>query len=235
MAGTLARILVVDDDRKLRETLAEGLELEGWEIETAGTGRAALEHLGGRTFHVVVLDWMLPDQDGLEVLRQTRARGIGSRILMVTARGTVADRVTGFDQGADDYLVKPFAFEELVARCRALLRRPAAVAGVQLCCADLELDTRARVATRGGEIMALTPLEVDLLEYLLRQQEQVVTREMLHRDVWKGQRDENAASNAINIHVARLRQKIDREPWPKLLHTLHGVGYRCAAPGGSQT
>lgn len=224
------KILVVDDERKVRDALAEGLQLEGWTVATAASGGEALGWLAREPFHVVVLDWMLPDQDGLGVLRDMRHHRIPTPVLMITARGTVADRVAGFEHGADDYLVKPFAFEELVARCRALLRRPVPGAGVQLCCADLELDTRSRIAVRAGEIIPLTPMEVDLLEYLLRHQGRVVTREMLWRDIWKGEGEDASAANTINIQMARLRRKVDREPWPRLLRTLHGVGYRCSAP-----
>jgi two-component system copper resistance phosphate regulon response regulator CusR len=182
---TPPRVLVVEDEQKTRESLAEGLRLETWSVATAATGQEALGLLGREVFDLVVLDWMLPDRDGVEVLREMRRRGQPTSVLMLTARSTLNDRVTGLDSGADDYLAKPFAFAELLARCRALLRRPVVKTGGLLRCGDLQLDTRARIAVRDGQEIALTPREVDVLEYLLRYQGQIVTREMLERDVWK--------------------------------------------------
>jgi two-component system copper resistance phosphate regulon response regulator CusR len=173
-----------------------------------------------------VLDRMLPDGDGLAVLRHLRTRGAQTPVLLLTARDSLDDRVAGLEGGADDYLAKPFAFAELVARCRALLRRPLMSTGRFLRCDDLYLDTRARVAVRGREEIALTPREVDILEYLLRYQGQIVTREMLERDVWKQTRRLTSLDNVIDVQMMRLRRKIDGERAEKIIQTVRGVGYR---------
>lgn len=220
------RILVVEDEQKTRESLAEGLRLESWEVATAESGDGALAQLKREPFDLVVLDWMLPDRDGIEVLRQMRAARQHTPVLMLTARGTLNDRVVGLDSGADDYLPKPFAFAELVARCRALIRRQAASGDRLLRCADLQLDTRARVAVRAGQEIALTPREVDVLEYLLRNQGQVVTREMLERDVWKQTHRMTSLDNVIDVQIMRLRRKVDIDGAERLIHTLRGVGYQ---------
>jgi len=223
---TPPRVLVVEDEQKTRESLAEGLRLETWSVATAATGQEALGLLGREVFDLVVLDWMLPDRDGVEVLREMRGRGQPTSVLMLTARSTLNDRVTGLDSGADDYLAKPFAFAELLARCRALLRRPVAKTGGLLRCGDLQLDTRARIAVRGGQEIALTPREVDVLEYLLRYQGQIVTREMLERDVWKQTHRMTSLDNVIDVQIMRLRRKVDTDGSERLIHTLRGVGYR---------
>lgn len=220
------RVLVVEDEVKTRESLAEGLRLESWTVMTAADGSEATALLERESFDLVVLDWMLPDRDGLEVLRRSRARGVQTPVLMLTARGALGDRVTGLETGADDYLAKPFAFVELVARCRALLRRPLLSTGSFLRCADLQLDTRARVAVRAGKEIPLTPREVDMLEYLLRYQGQIVTREMLERDVWKQTHRFTSLDNVIDVQVMRLRKKVDGDWTEKLIHTLRGLGYR---------
>jgi two-component system copper resistance phosphate regulon response regulator CusR len=220
------RVLVVEDEKKTRESVAEGLRLEAWEVTTAADGAEASGWLGRGAFDLVVLDRMLPDRDGLEVLRETRSRGVQTPVLMLTARNAVDDRVTGLESGADDYLAKPFAFVELVARCRALLRRPSQRTGNFLRCGDLQLDTRARVAVRAGKEIALTPREVDVLEYMLRYQGQIVTREMLEREVWKQSHRFTSLDNVIDVQVMRLRKKVDGEGAEKLIHTLRGLGYR---------
>jgi len=219
-------ILVVEDERKTRESLVEGLRLETWHVQAATTGGEAIAALDRESFDLVVLDWMLPDRDGLDVLRHLRARGLPTPVLMLTARGELRDRILGFESGADDYLPKPFAFAELVARCRALLRRPVLGVGGLLHCGDLQLDTRARVAVRAGAEIALTPREVDILEYLLRRQGQIVTREMLERDVWKQSHRFTSLDNVIDVQLMRLRKKIDADDTGKLIHTLRGLGYR---------
>lgn len=223
---TPPRVLVVEDEQKTRESLAEGLRMETWSVATAETGQEALGLLGRDHFDLVVLDWMLPDRDGIEVLREVRSRGEHTAVLMLTARSTLSDRVTGLDSGADDYLAKPFAFAELLARCRALLRRPAVTTGRLLRCGDLQLDTRARVAWRAGQEIPLTPREVDVLEYLLRYQGQIVTREMLERDVWKQTHRMTSLDNVIDVQIMRLRRKVDMDGSERLIHTLRGVGYR---------
>jgi two-component system copper resistance phosphate regulon response regulator CusR len=223
---TPPRVLLVEDEQKTRESLAEGLRLETWSVATAATGQEALGLLGREVFDLVVLDWMLPDRDGVEVLREMRRRGQPTSVLMLTARSTLNDRVTGLDSGADDYLAKPFAFAELLARCRALLRRPVVKTGGLLRCGDLQLDTRARIAVRDGQEIALTPREVDVLEYLLRYQGQIVTREMLERDVWKQTHRMTSLDNVIDVQIMRLRRKVDTDGSERLIHTFRGVGYR---------
>ena len=220
------RVLVVEDEQKTRDSLAEGLRLESWSVQTAASGEEALQIVQRDSFDLVVLDWMLPDHDGIEVLQRIRAHGQHTPVLMLTARSTLNDRVIGLDSGADDYLAKPFAFAELLARCRALLRRPTWTAGRLLRCGDLQLDTRARVAVRAGQEIPLTPREVDVLEYLLRYQGQIVTREMLERDVWKQTHRMTSLDNVIDVQIMRLRRKVDGDGAERLIHTLRGIGYQ---------
>lgn len=224
------RVLVVEDEPKTRASIAEALTLEGWTVAEAGRGREMIALLAQRAFDLVILDWMLPGRDGLELLQHVRARGAQVPVLMLTARDGIGDRVIGLESGADDYLVKPFAIAELIARCRALLRRPVMGTGEFLRCGDLQLDTRARSAVRGGEEIPLTPREVDLLEYLLRYQGQIVTREMLERDVWKQTHRFTSLDNVIDVQIMRLRRKVDGESEQRLIQTLRGVGYRLATP-----
>ncbi len=220
------RVLVIEDDPKTRDSLLEGLRLEGWNVVAAADGAEALALTEREPLDLAVLDWMLPDQDGIEFLQNLRGRGSQMPVLMLTARSTLNDRIIGLDSGADDYLLKPFAFAELLARCRALLRRPAWTVGGLLRCEDLQLDTRARVAVRAGQEIPLSPREVDVLEYLLRYQGQVVTREMLERDVWKQMHRMTSLDNVIDVQMMRLRRKIDGDGAERLIHTLRGVGYR---------
>ncbi len=222
------RILVVEDEMKTRASIAEGFQLEGWNVLSASNGAEALDLLEHEPFDLVILDWLLPDRDGLDVLRDFRQRGRQTPVLILTARSTVPDRVAGLESGADDYLTKPFAFAELLARSRALLRRPVMSSGHFLRCGDLQLDTRARIAVRGDEEISLTPREVDILEYLLRYQGQIVTREMLERDVWKQSHRFTSLDNVIDVQIMRLRRKVDRDGAEKLIHTVRGVGYRLA-------
>ena len=223
---TPPRVLVVEDEQKTRDSLAEGLRLESWAVSTASTGQEALELLASEGFDLVVLDWMLPDRDGIEVLQRVRGQGQHTPVLMLTARSTLNDRVVGLDSGADDYVAKPFAFAELLARCRALLRRPLWATGRLLRCGDLQLDTRARIAVRAGQEIPLTPREVDVLEYLLRYQGQIVTREMLERDVWKQTHRMTSLDNVIDVQIMRLRRKVDVDGAERLIHTLRGIGYQ---------
>jgi two-component system copper resistance phosphate regulon response regulator CusR len=229
---TPPRVLVVEDEQKTRESLAEGLRMETWAVQTAATAEEALAIVQREAFDLLVLDWMLPDRDGLEVLRHVRGQGQHTPVLMLTARSTLDDRVVGLDSGADDYLPKPFAFAELLARCRALLRRPMWRTGRLLRCGDLQLDTRARVAMRGDQEIPLTPREVDVLEYLLRYQGQIVTREMLERDVWKQTHRMTSLDNVIDVQIMRLRRKVDGEGDKRLISTLRGVGYRLGGEPG---
>jgi two-component system copper resistance phosphate regulon response regulator CusR len=205
--------------------VAEGLRLEDWRVTTAVTGDDALAELEKSTFDLLILDWMLPGPDGMEVLRHVRARGNPTPVLLLTARRSLDDRVAGLEGGADDYLPKPFAFAELLARCRALLRRPVLSSGPALTCGDLELDTRTRSARRAGQEILLTPREVDILEFLMRYQGQNVTREMLEREVWKQARRFTSLDNVIDVQMMRLRRKIDPEGVEPLIHTVRGIGY----------
>jgi two-component system copper resistance phosphate regulon response regulator CusR len=219
-------VLIVEDEKKTLESLAEGLGIEGWRVIPIQTGFAAIEAIDRQAFDLVILDWMLSDRDGLDVLRHLRGRGIQTPVIMLTARSTLNDRVVGLDSGADDYLSKPFAFAELLARCRALLRRPLWAAGGVLTCSDLQLDTRSRTARRGEVEITLTPREVDVLEYLLRYQGQIVTRQMLERDVWKQTHRLTSLDNVIDVQIGRLRRKVDHEGAERLIHTIRGIGYR---------
>ena len=225
---SIPRLLVVEDETKTRASITEGFQLEGWNVLPAGNGAEAVDLLEREAFDLVILDWLLPDRDGLDVLRHFRQRGGQTPVLILTARGTVPDRVAGLESGADDYLTKPFAFAELLARSRALLRRPVMSVGHFLSCGDLQLDTRARIAVRGDEQISLTPREVDILEYLLRYQGQIVTREMLEREVWKQSHRFTSLDNVIDVQIMRLRRKVDRDGAEKLIHTVRGVGYRLA-------
>jgi two-component system, OmpR family, copper resistance phosphate regulon response regulator CusR len=220
------RVLVIEDESKTRRSLVEGLELEGWQIAAASSGMEAAAALRERAFDLVILDWMLPDRDGIDLLRELRQRGANCPVLVLTARTSLNDRVIGLDSGADDYLAKPFAFAELVARCRALMRRQTASNERLLTCGDLQLDTRARVARRAGQEIALTPREVDVLEYLLRHQGEDVTREMLEREVWRQPRRMTSLDNVIDVQMMRLRRKIDAEGQRRLIHTIRGIGFR---------
>ena len=220
------RVLIVEDETKTRESIAEGLGMEDWDVTALSGGEAAVEALAAERFDLVILDWMLPDRDGVEVLQELRGRGITTPVLMLTARTTLEERVVGLESGADDYVLKPFAFAELVARCRALLRRPTAINAHVLSCGDLQLDSRARVAMRNGAEIPLTPREVDVLEYLMRYQGQIVTREMLEREVWKQNGRATSLDNVIDVQMMRLRRKVDGDGAIRLIHTVRGVGYR---------
>ena len=226
------RILVVEDEQKTRESLAEGLRLETWMVTPVAAGSEAARCIEQEAFDLVVLDWMLPDQDGIELLQKLRRRGDRTPVLLLSARGGLKDRVTGLDGGADDYLAKPFAFAELLARCRALLRRPAGPGETVLRCGDLQVDTRVRVALRADREIPLSPREVDVLEYLLRHQGQIVTREMLEREVWKQTHRLTSLDNVIDVQMMRLRRKVDGETGERLIHTVRGVGYRLGGEVG---
>lgn len=219
------RVLVVEDEQKVANALREGLEGERYEVVVERTGEGAFFRLNKETFDVILLDLMLPGRDGLEILETLRARGVKTPVLILTARDTLEDRVIGLNRGADDYLVKPFAFAEVLARVRALARRGRASETHRLSIADLEVDLVTRAVTRGGEPVDLTLREFELLEYLLRHQGQVVSREALARDVWKETSRSTPLDNVIDVHIARLRRKVDTDRDAKLIHTVRGVGF----------
>ena len=218
------KILVVDDERAVRESLRRALELEGYEIDLAADGREALEKLehDGQT-DAVVLDVLMPGMDGLEVSRTLRRQGSKVPILMLTARTQVEDRVEGLDAGADDYLTKPFALEELLARVRALLRRTTEGTGETLRFADLELEPGTREVRRGGERVDLTRTEFSLIELFLLNPRQVLTRSLIFERVWGY--DFGFASNSLDVYIGYLRRKTEAGGRPRLIHTVRGVGY----------
>jgi DNA-binding response OmpR family regulator len=219
------RILVVEDEQKVANALREGLEGERCEVMVERSGEGAFFRLNTETFDVILLDLSLPGRDGLEILRTIRARGVKTPVLILTARDTLEDRVIGLDSGADDYLVKPFAFAEVLARIRALVRRGRATETRRLAVSDLQIDLVGRAVTRAGEPVELTLREFELLEYLMRNQGQVVSREALARDVWKETARSTPLDNVIDVHIARLRRKVDADQQAKLIHTVRGVGF----------
>ena len=218
------RILVVDDEPAVRESLRRALQLEGYEVDLAGDGQEALERLHANSVDAVVLDVSMPRRDGLQTCRQLRSEGNSIPVLMLTARDEVSDRVAGLDAGADDYVVKPFALEELLARLRALLRRVApADEGDLLRFSDLELDPATREVRRGGESIELTRTEFSLLELFLRNPRQVLTRSIIFERVWGY--DFGATSNALGVYIGYLRRKTEAGGERRLVHTVRGVGY----------
>jgi DNA-binding response OmpR family regulator len=219
----VARVLVVEDERKLLRGLQRGLESDGYEVVAVTSGEEAQSQIAAQQFDCVVLDWMLPGRDGVQVLTSLRRSGDRTPVLMLTARDTVEDRVEGLDHGADDYLVKPFAFAELLARLRSLLRRGQSDRETVIRFGDLEVDLLERKVARAGTVIPLRSREFDLLAYLLRHRGNIVTRDMLGRDVWH--EPSHALTNVIDVTVTLLRKKLDRSGLKPLIHTVRGVGY----------
>ena len=219
----MSRVLIIEDERKLLDSLRRGLSQENYDVSVVATGEEGFYLATTESFDAVLLDLMLPGRDGLRVLSDLRARGVAVPVLILTARDAVEDRVAGLDCGADDYLVKPFAFAELLARLRALLRRNLPSRDTVLKAIDLEMDLLARRVVRDGEEIELTAREFELLEYLLRHLNMTVTREMIARDVWK--EPKGVLTNVIDVYVKTLRKKIERRDSRQLLHTVRGVGY----------
>ncbi len=217
------RILVVDDERAVRESLGRALELEGYSVEYAADGGEALYRLDSEQPDAVILDVLMPGIDGLEVARRVRRSGNRVPLLMLTAREEVQDRVAGLDAGADDYVTKPFALEELVARLRALLRRSTDGGGESFRFADLELNTGTREVFRGGDSIELTRTEFSLLELFLRNPRQVLTRSVIFERVWGY--DFGFASNSLDVYIGYLRRKTEAGGKPRLIQTVRGVGY----------
>jgi DNA-binding response OmpR family regulator len=219
----MSRLLVIEDQRKLLQSLERGLSEEGYEVIPALTGEEGYLQAKSRPVDAIVLDLMLPERDGLDVLRSLRSEGFSKPILILTARDTVEDRVQGLDSGADDYLPKPFAFAELLARIRALLRRDIVNRDLCLKADDLEMNLVTRVVTRGGMEIDLTRREFELLEFLLRNKNSTVTRDMIAREVWK--EGTGTLTNTIDVYITLLRKKIERQDKRTLIHTVRGVGY----------
>jgi len=219
-----AKVLLAEDDRGVRESLARALQYEGFSVATAEDGGQALKAARSGEADVMVLDVMMPVLDGLEVTRRIRSAGDKTPILMLTARSEVSDRVEGLDAGADDYLVKPFALDELLARLRALLRRSGVTGETdRLRVADLEVDPAARQAWRGGQVLDLTKTEFDLLELLVYNAGVVLTREVIFERVWGY--DFETTSNSIDVYIGYLRRKTEVGGFARLIHTVRGVGY----------
>jgi DNA-binding response OmpR family regulator len=218
-------VLVVEDEQKVANALREGLEGERYDVVVERTGEDAFFRMTTEAFDLILLDLGLPGRDGLHILTTLRSKGIKTPVLVLTARDTLQDRVAGLDSGADDYLVKPFAFAELLARIRALMRRGRAAESPRLAVGDLSMDLITRKVTRGGQPVELTVREFELLEYLMRYEGQVVSRETLARDVWKETARTTPLDNVIDVHIARLRRKVDLDRSMKLIHTVRGVGF----------
>jgi DNA-binding response OmpR family regulator len=219
------QILVIEDDDKLASSIEKGLLAESYEVTRAKTGEDGFFLLSHNKFDLVLLDIVLPTRSGLEILKAARQLSIVTPVLVLSAKDAVEDRVRGLNSGADDYLPKPFAFPELLARIRAVLRRGRVEEPDSIKCADLEIDIRGHSVRRAGLRIALTAKEFEILEYLLRNQGRVVSREMLARDVWKETARHTPLDNVIDVHVARLRRKLENSAGPRLLHTVRGLGF----------
>jgi DNA-binding response OmpR family regulator len=222
------RVLVIEDDQEAARLLARGLREEGWVVDVAHSGETGDEMASVNSYDAIVLDWLLPDREGIAVCRSLRASGLHVPILLLTARDAVEDRVLGLNAGADDYLTKPFAFAELLARLHALLRRSELTRPVLLTVGDLTLDPKSHVVTRGGAPISLTPREYAILETLMRRAGEVVSRMHLGESVWES--DLDSLTNLVDVHISHLRRKVDRSGAPPLIHTVRGYGYRLGPP-----
>ncbi len=218
------RVLLIEDDPKAAKLLAKGLREEGFVVDVAATGEDGEDRAVIDEFDAIVLDWLLPGKDGLAVCRALRARDVSTPILMLTARDTVADRVSGLSTGADDYLTKPFAFAELLARLKALLRRSRVTQSPVLRVGDLTLDPARRRAARGGVAITLTPKEYAILEVLMRSSGELVSRTRLTERVWDEASE--VLDNLVDVHVSHLRKKLEHGGGPPLIQTVRGLGYR---------
>ncbi|MBI4326262.1 MAG: response regulator transcription factor [Chloroflexi bacterium] len=228
----MTKILIIEDDARTANALRTGLRAEGYDAAVARTGEEGVLQLHSLSFDLVLLDWMLPGRDGIAILKELRARGAKTPVLLLTARDAVEDRVLGLDSGADDYLVKPFAFAELLARIRVLLRRAGDAESLRRQIDDLVLDVENRRAYRSSKEITLTPREFDLIAYFMRHHGQTVTRRMLANDVWRESHRVTPLDNVIDVHIAHLRRKIDEGHRTKLLHTVRGVGFVLRAEAG---
>lgn len=217
------RLLVVEDERDLNRVIARRLEKEGYSVDRCFDGEEALDYLAAGEFDAVILDIMLPKYNGLEIVRRMRAAKNQTPVLFLTAKDSVSDRVAGLDAGAEDYLVKPFAFEELLARIRVMTRKSAGNHTNVFEIADLAMDVAAHTVTRGGQSIALSAKEFDILEYLLRNKELVLSREKIENHIWNF--DYAGGTNVIDVYIRYLRKKIDDPFTQKLIHTIRGKGY----------
>jgi len=226
-----ARVLLAEDDRSVRDSLVMALELEGYEVQATTDGEQALAAFDGFAPDVVILDVMMPTVDGLTACRRLRSRGVATPILMLTARDQVSDRVSGLDAGADDYVIKPFSLDELLARLRALLRRHEPDAGEpELVVADLHLDALRRADRRGDREIDLTKTEFDLLSLLMEHAGIVLSREQIYEHIWGF--DFETGSRSLDVYIGYLRRKTEAGGEPRLVHTVRGVGYVVRAPAG---
>lgn len=223
------RVLLVEDDAGIAQFVQQGLVEVGYAVDVVPDGQSGLNYAQAAEYDAIVLDVMLPELDGLQVLRSLRSQQIKVPVLLLTARDRIEDRVQGLDAGADDYLVKPFAFTELLARLRALLRRPPLQNATILQVGDLEMDVANRQVCRAGKQIELSPREFTLLEYLMRHPRQVLTRAQITEHIWNF--DFYGDSNVVDVYIGYLRRKIDRNSDYPLLHTVRGVGYRLSAEG----
>jgi DNA-binding response OmpR family regulator len=224
------RILVVEDEPGIALFIRQGLSEAGYAVDVAGDGEEGLDYALAAEYDAIVLDILLPRMDGLDLLRELRDRGMMTPVLLLTARDAVEDRVQGLDAGADDYLVKPFAFSELLARIRALLRRPPLQTEAVLRVGDLEMDLSRHEVRRAQRVIELSPREFALLEYLIRHPTQVLSRTQIIEHVWNF--DFSYESNVVDVYIGYLRRKLNRGSDTRLIHTVRGVGYRLSAEGG---
>jgi DNA-binding response OmpR family regulator len=224
----IMRILVVEDEVKVANALREGLEFERYEVAVESTGEGGFFRMTTETFDLMLLDITLPGRDGLQILASLRDRGVRTPVLVLSARDSIRDRALGLNGGADDYLVKPFALEELMARIRMLVKR-APIESMRFDVSDLSVDLSSREVSRGGLAVKLTVREFQLLEFLLRNEGQVVSRETLAREVWREPARTGLLYNIIDVHIGRLRRKIDVDGPNKLIHTIRGIGFMIAA------
>jgi DNA-binding response OmpR family regulator len=222
------RILVAEDERGVAAFLRQGLREAGYAVDVARDGQDAMDFLRGMEYDLVVLDIMLPRADGFEVVKQARSRGSRVPIILLTARGELGDKVRGLDAGADDYLTKPFSFPELLARIRALLRRPPQRLGTLLTISDIEMDVARREVRRAGTLIELSPRELSLLELFMRHPGQVLSRTQISDHVWEN--NFSTGTNVVDVYIGYLRRKIDRGRRPSIIQTVRGIGYRAGEP-----
>jgi DNA-binding response OmpR family regulator len=223
------RLLVVEDEGGIASALRQGLSEQGYAVDVARDGEQGRDYALAAPYDVILLDILLPELDGLSLLRDLRKRGMTTPILLLTARDAIDDRVAGLDAGADDYLVKPFSFSELLARIRALLRRPVLRTGDKLVTGDVAMDLAARTVTRGTQPVTLTPREFAVLEYLLRHPGQALSRTQIAEGVWSW--EFHGESNVVDVYIGYLRRKLDADGVPSIIETLRGYGYRLRNEG----